>query len=77
MINLKNDTQLKIFCQNIKILREKNGLNEKEMTKILGIGVNSLEKIEQGIIPHRTGVKIIFKISQHFKIEPHKLFDYL
>ena len=77
VINLKNDTQIAIFCQNVKMLREKNDLSEKEMAKILGIGVISLEKFEQGIIPHRTGVKLIFSLSQHFKIEPYKLFMYL
>ena len=70
----QNYKQIIVFCQNVKTLREKNGLNKKEMAKILGIGVISLEKIEQGIIPHRTGVKTILKISQHFRIDPHKLF---
>ena len=74
---MKNDTQIAIFCQNIKILREKNCLSENEMAKILRIGVISLKKLEQGIIPHRTGVKLIFNISQHFKIAPHKLFMHL
>ena len=77
VMDLKNDTQIVVFCQNIKKLREKNGLSEKEMAKILGIGAISLEKIEQGIIPYRTGVKLIFNISQHFGIEPHKLFMHL
>ena len=71
---MKNDIQIAILCQNIKGLREKNNLSQKEMAKILGIGVAGLAKIEQGIIPPRASTNIIFKLSQYFKIKPHELF---
>ena len=74
---MQNSNQILILCQNIKILRERNGLSKKKMAQILDIGVTSLAKIEQGIMPPRTGVDIIFKISQHFKIRPHQLFTAL
>ena len=70
----KNSDQMVLFCQNIRILRERNKLNKKEMANILNIGIASLTKIEQGLMPPRIGVNIIFRISQYFKIEPHKLF---
>ena len=65
--------EITIFCQNIGVLREWNGLSQKEMAKILGIGVVSLAKMEQGIIPPRGGIEVIFRLSQYFKIELHKL----
>ena len=66
--------QFEMFYQNIKILRESVGFSKKEMAKILGIGVASLSKLEQGVLPPRAEVSIIFELSQHFNIQPHKLF---
>jgi len=79
-MNTKNSEQIQreidAFCQNVKMLRERHGLSKKEMAEILGIGAASLTKIEQGIIPDRASVSIVIKLSQHFHIEPHKLFSW-
>jgi len=69
--------ELDVFCRNVKTLRERHGLSKKEMAKILGVGVESLTKIEQGIIPRRASVSIVIKLAQHCNIEPHKLFTLL
>ena len=78
---IKNSEQTQkevdVFCRNVKTLRERHGLSKKEMAKILGVGAESLTKIEQGIIPDRTSVSIVIKLSQYFNIEPHKLFTLL
>jgi len=71
----QNCKQIIVFCQNVKMLRERNELSKKEMAKILGIGTVGLAKIEQGIIPSRAGVDAIFKLAQYCKIKPHKLFE--
>ena len=71
---MKNDEQIKVFCQNIKILREKSGLSKKEMAEILEIGTASLTKLEQGIMPPRMRVNIVYQLSQNFNIQPCKLF---
>ena len=63
-----------VFCQNVKILRERNNLSKKEMAEILEIGIASLTKIEQGVIPPRATTNIIFNLSNSFNIKPHKLF---
>ena len=72
---MQNDEYAIIFCQNIKALREKNGISKKEMAKILEVGVKSLSEIEQNILPPRLKVDIISKLSKHFKISPRELFD--
>jgi len=74
VVNLKNNEQVAVFCRNIKILRERNGLNKKEMSEIMGIGIKSLANIEKGILPPRTGVNAIVKLSQRFGIRPYELF---
>ena len=71
---MNNKEHAEVFCKNVKILREQNHLSKKEMAEILGVGVATLAKIEQGIIPPKMSVKIIFRLSQRFHIQEHKLF---
>ena len=71
---MENSKDIVIFCQNVKILRERNGLSRKEMAEIMGIGLKSLDKLEQNILPSRITVSAIKRLSQYFKIKPHELF---
>ena len=71
---MQSDIGIDIFCQNIKMLREKNGLSKKEMAEIMGISTVSLTKIESGILPPRANVGTLFNICKRFNIKPHKLF---
>ena len=71
----KNREQYVVFCRNIKALRKLHGFNKKEMAVISGISVPILTKIEEGIMPPRISINIIFEISKYFKIKPHKLFS--
>ncbi len=56
------------FCYNVAYLRLSNKLSKEEMSKILGIGINSLNKIEQSIIPPRLSVKVLFRIQKYFGV---------
>ena len=59
-----------IFCRNIAWLRKKHGLSKKEMAKILGIGLHSLNNIEMGEMPPRLGYSILLTVYQQFGILP-------
>lgn len=73
---IKDET--KIFCENIKKLRKKNGLSQKEMAQKLDISVKSLSTLEKGAIPSRLSVSIVFKIYKIFGIKPAQMFaEYL
>lgn len=67
-------TDAEIFMFNVKWLREKHGLSKKEMAKILGISVGTLNKIEKSELPPRLSVDIVFNIYQHFGIHPKNQF---
>ena len=64
-----------ILCKNIKSLRERNGLSKKKMAELMGISISSLTKLEQGFMPHRIKVDIIFNLSVNFDIHPKNLFS--
>lgn len=73
---IKDET--KIFCENIKKLRKKNGLSQKEMAQKLDISVKSLSTLEKGAIPSRLSVSIVFKIYKIFGIKSAQMFaEYL
>ena len=61
-----------ILCENIKKLREGEKLSKKDMAKRLGIGVNSLTMIENGIVPNKLTCKIIFNIQDEFNLHPKR-----
>lgn len=63
-----NDNIMKILSHNILYLRTKNHITKKEMAKILGIGIITLNKIEQGFLPPRLSVEILFRIRDYFGV---------
>jgi len=69
---LKTDKELLVLMKNIKYLRIRNGLTKKEMAKIIGVGIKSLNKIEKEELPKRFTVKILYRIYEHFGILPSK-----
>ena len=64
----------RIFCQNLKMLREKHSLTKKEMADILEIGTRTLDKIERGALPKAVTVKIIFQVQRHLGVPAKELF---
>ncbi|MBQ5321300.1 MAG: helix-turn-helix transcriptional regulator [Oscillospiraceae bacterium] len=71
---MRNEKEIRVFCENIRYLRKKNGLSEKEMAKKLGIGIKSLNSIESGYLPPRVTVDIIYAIYENFGILPKDIF---
>lgn len=65
----------KIFCDNVKKLREINKLSKKEMAKRLHITVKSLSILEQGIIPPRMSLKVAISISKEFGLLLKDVFE--
>ena len=57
------------FCKNILWLRKKHQLSKKRMAKLMGIGIGSLTKLEQGEIPPQLKVNVLFSIQNNFGIE--------
>ena len=71
------DESVKIFCKNIRDLRKRQNLSQKEMANILGIGVKSLSMIENDVLPPCLNCEILFRIQNYFGIKPPNMFDQL
>lgn len=68
-------SELENLCHNIYRLRKANNLTQKEMAKILKVGVGSLRKLEAGIIPPRMTVDILYHVYVAFGISPSQLME--
>lgn len=62
--------EIKNFCENIKALRRKYGLSEAEMAKKIGVGVETLKKIERGILPPNLNCEVMVAIFREFHLPP-------
>ena len=66
--------ELSTFCENVRLIRKEHGLTQREMVKIMGIGVGSFRKVEQGVIPPRLDVSVLICLSDYFGISCDSLF---
>lgn len=71
---MKYDEFNSVFCGNIKYIRTKYELSQKEMAHRCGISLYTLRKLEQGIIPPKLGVEILYNIFYNFGILPGEMF---
>lgn len=72
---MNKETEIMLFCENIKSIRKTNKLSNKEMAKKLGIGTKSLTSIENGQLPPRLGCDVLFEIHKKFGIAPKTMFS--
>jgi len=75
VMSIENDLEWTVFANNIAYLRKANGLSKRTMASLLGIGIESLTKIEKGICPERLSAGIIFEVYRIFGISPSDQFS--
>ena len=72
-----NDTQLLIFCRNVRHLRLTHGKTKAEMAALMGVGRKTLSTIESGTVPKRFGSRSLLKLCDAFHLLPSQLFEEL
>ena len=71
MMTKPEKDEILIFAHNLTWLRKKHGLSKRDMARRLGIGMESLNKLEQGIIPPRQTANIFLKYEDILILPPH------
>lgn len=66
---MNTDTELLLLCQKIRSLRIQNQLSQREMAKKLGIGITSLQKIEQNCFPTGVRCAVLLRLHQEFHVK--------
>lgn len=69
------EREINNMIKNIIQIRKDYGLSKKQMAEIMGISVRSFNKIENGEIPPKMKVDVLFNIQDYFGITPPKLFS--
>ena len=64
--------EMKIFGKNIAYLRTKNNLSKTSMAKIMHVGMQTLNKIENGEIPKKMDIDVFDNVYKAFGIAPHE-----
>ena len=70
----ETEEELRCFMRNMAQLRAEHGLSKREMAKRLGIGVGTLNKLEQGQLPARLSASVIYSIYREFGVLPSRQF---
>lgn len=73
---MRSNNDAQIFCKNVRYLRIKNGLTQKRMAQIMGIGVSCLRLLESGSIPPRMSCEILYQLYDTFLISTDLLLSY-
>ena len=58
---------------NVIWLRERHNLSKREMAKIMGIGVDMLNRIEGGELPRRLKASAVLNLSEYFQISTDEI----
>ena len=74
MMKKQIELESKNLLHNITWLRQHHRLSKKDMAKILGISVNTLNKIEKRELPAHLSVDILFRVHAAFGISPRDQF---
>ncbi|MBO5078447.1 MAG: helix-turn-helix transcriptional regulator [Oscillospiraceae bacterium] len=61
---------MELLCHNIRNIRSHYKLSQKEMAQRLHIGIGSLRKLENGYVPPRLDIEILFYIHKEFGFTP-------
>lgn len=69
---MKDDVQ--IFCENVRWIKEKEGLSDRQLASILQIGLYSTRKLLKGELPGRMSVDVVFHIARHLGCRPSEVF---
>ena len=70
---MRTSDEYEIVCQNIRYLRQTQGLSRTVMARKLHITIKTLDLLESGIFPDRIHVGFLFHVWQAFGISPPDL----
>lgn len=70
-----SNEELLTLAFNMTFLRRKHCLSKVAMAKLLRVSVRTLNRLEQGDVPHTLGVSILFNLYRHFGICPSAILE--
>lgn len=71
---MRIDSELQTVYENIQWVKRVHHLTDRELAKILHIGVPTLRSILNGTFPPRTSIALFFYMADFLNISPAALF---
>ena len=65
---------MRVFGENVRHLRMARRITQKELAEIMGIGVKSLRRIEQGDFPAKFDATHLYCLTEYFHVSVTALF---
>ena len=66
--------ELEILCYNLRYLKVKHRLSQKEFAKIGQVSLTTIVSFLNNKLPAGTGLAFLSNIAEHFNLEIHQLF---
>ena len=66
--------EIEILCHNLRYLKIKNRLNQKELAKIGNVSLTTIVGFLNNKPPSRVGLTFLSNIAEYFNLEIHQLF---
>ncbi len=66
--------QLVNLCENIKALREQEGLSVEELAEQTGVPLATLVRLERVSLSRVFSLRHLFALADHFQVRPCELF---
>ncbi|MBE6572842.1 MAG: helix-turn-helix transcriptional regulator [Ruminococcaceae bacterium] len=64
------DFTQQIFCDNLRFLKKTEGLDNREMSEILGVSESVIDYFINGILPYDTPISVLYNIHLNFGVPP-------
>lgn len=71
---MNNSQYIQTLCTNIHTLRQREGLSAETMANRLGIHIDLLTQLENGILPEELTVEALVRIEQAFGVSLKDIF---
>ncbi|MCI8497632.1 MAG: helix-turn-helix transcriptional regulator [Clostridiales bacterium] len=71
---MRYEPKLQIFAENLKKLREQNGLSPAQMARIMAISVRAYNMLERSELTKNIWLDAIFNLQDYFHIEAKDFF---
>lgn len=67
-------TFLEFFGKNLKAVRLRKEVTQKELAFSLGMEISQISRIERGLI--NTGIANVYRIARFLQVHPKELFEF-
>ncbi len=74
MIKKNKSDVLKLFGNNLRVIRESKGYTQEQLANELGLEISQISRIERGVI--NTSIYTLYQVSTFLDIDINEFFNF-